>query len=91
VDRYANNRIRYYNNNEPRPPKDGDGPPKDGPTWSREHEWLRSKLSPQALEASTWYASWVKHRNQWLGYDEWKLPGNDLTVSRDVTSLGGQL
>jgi hypothetical protein len=48
---------------------------------SREATWLRAKFSPQALEASIWYATWVKHRNRWLGYDEWKLPGCDLTVS----------
>jgi len=46
-----------------------------------EYQWLIDNFSPQALEAATWYAAWIGHRNKWLGYDEWKLPGCDLTVS----------
>src|SRR6476620_3953357 len=58
--------------------------PKDGPRWSREYQWLRDNLSPQALEAARWYAAWDKHRKHWLGYDEAKLPGFDLTVSEHL-------
>ena len=59
--------------------------PKEGPKWSREYQWLVDNLSEPAREAARWYAEWIKHRNYWLGYDEWKLPGDDLTVS---TRLG---
>jgi hypothetical protein len=76
VDRNESGRIRYTKqDNEPRLPR-------NGPVLSREETWLRSKLSPQALEAARWYAEWIKHRNLWLGYDEWRLPGCDLTVSK---------
>src|SRR5262245_24259632 len=55
--------------------------PKDGPRYSREYQWLRDNLSPQALEAAKWYGEWIAHRNRWLGYPERELPGCDLTVS----------
>jgi hypothetical protein len=72
VNRNDRGRIRY---DKP------DVQPRDGPRWSREYQWLRDRLSPQALEAAKWYADFIHHRNRWLGYDEWKLPGCDLTVS----------
>jgi hypothetical protein len=72
VERNAEGRIRY---NKPEPQ------PKDGPWWSREYTWLRDRLSAQALQAARWYGEFIRHRNRWLGYDEYKLPGCDLTVS----------
>jgi hypothetical protein len=54
---------------------------RDGPSWSLEYHWLRSKLSEQALEAAKQYAEWVHHRNRWLGFPEYRMPGDDLTVS----------
>jgi hypothetical protein len=53
----------------------------DRPVLSREETWLRSKLSPQALEAAKWYAQWHEHRRRWLGFEQQTLPGQDLTVS----------
>lgn len=72
VERYDSGRIKH---------RKTDVEPQDGPRWSREYQWLRDNLSPKALEAAGWYADWIKHRNRWLGHAEWKLPGDDLTVS----------
>src|SRR5262245_46325229 len=78
VNRNDRGRIRY---SKP------DVQPQDGPRWSREYQWLRDNFSEQALEAARLYAAWVKHRNRWLGYDERKLPGDDLSVSRYLGRL----